>query len=33
MPKELLFNDIELQEVLRNEKIHSEFNKEVLMSM
>ena len=32
MPKELLFNDIELQEVLRNEKIHSEFNKEELLS-
>lgn len=32
MAKELLFNDIELQEVLRNEKIHSEFNKEELLS-
>ena len=31
MERELLFNDIELQEVLRNEKIHSEFNKEELI--
>lgn len=32
MSKELLFNDVELQEVLRNENIQSSFNKEELLS-